>query len=118
MGWFIHLARRVLSIEPGTGRRGNVAIGAYGKRDRNAPLPAEQLFAQVKRAAKSPAAAGSKYGPEQLTPRIDTSFDQGKLGWNMETLAELWVANMRSTAAMTYGEIIEHAREITTSDKG
>jgi hypothetical protein len=79
---------------------------AYGKRDRSSPLPEDQLYDQIKQAVMSPAVAGTKYGPEQLMPRIDMSFDQGVLGWNVESLAALWVAKVRSTGDMTYGRII------------
>ncbi len=67
---------------------------SYGKRDAATPLPHDQILDQVKQATPSPAMAGAKYGPEQLMPRIDTSFDQGTLGWNVDTLRELWIARV------------------------
>jgi hypothetical protein len=103
-----HSNREVATLAVQLGLEDISTAYAMGTRDAQAPLDAANVLDQVKQQPGSPAAAGDKYGPEQLMPRLDDRLDQGDLGWNVDSLQTLWTTPVRGGSPITFGEFISN----------
>jgi hypothetical protein len=74
---------------------------------------AAEVLVHIRQYPSAPAVAGPKYAAEQVVPRIDrdAAVDQGQLGWHAPSLADLWIAKIRSNAKETFGEFIAKAMQ-------
>jgi hypothetical protein len=79
------------------------------------PLTPQQVFEAVRAKTAGPAAPNaSKFGPEQILPRLDTARagENGVQGWQQPNIDALWQAPVHSGTTKTFGD------EITASMQG
>lgn len=80
---------------------------ALGKDSVQAPMANEAVLQYIRQHPTLLTQAGETYAPEQLVPDVDAARpDDGALNWMVADLAALWVTQIRTTKAETYGDFI------------
>lgn len=80
---------------------------ALGQDRARAPMTEEVLFQHIRQHPSGLAKAGASFAPEQLVPKLESiGPDQGTVNWMADSLATLWMTQIRSTKPETYGDFI------------